>query len=69
MIAMKRRYVFGAAIGVLLLAAVFYLYGGGQTPAGQAPLQRVTTQNVGEIKSAFNAANGEIRVLLLLSPT
>ena len=66
---MKRRYVFGAVVAVLLLGAVLYLYPGSQTPAGQAPLQSLTAQNVGEVKGAFNAANGEVRVLLLLSPT
>jgi hypothetical protein len=66
---MKRRYVFGAVVATLLLAGVIYLYGGSQAPAGQAPLKRVTAQNLGEIKSAFNAANGDVRVLVLLSPT
>ena len=66
---MKRRYIFGAVVAALLLAAVLYLYGGGQTPAGQRPLLSVTAQNVGEIRSAFNTANSEVRVLLLLSPT
>jgi hypothetical protein len=66
---MKRRYLFGAIVAALLLAGIIYLYSGGQAPAGQAPLQTVTAQNVGEIKSAFNAANGDVRVLLLLSPT
>jgi hypothetical protein len=66
---MKRRYVFGAVAAVLLLAAILYLYGGGHTPAGQPALQSVTPQSVGVIKSAFNTAKGEVRVLLLLSPT
>ena len=66
---MKRRYVFGAVVAALLIAAALYLYGGGQTPAGQQRLLNITAQNVGEIRSAFNAANGDARVLLLLSPT
>jgi len=66
---MKRRYVVGAVIAALLVAAALYLYGGGQTPAGQPPLQSVTAQSIDEIKNAFNAAKGEVRVLLLLSPT
>ena len=66
---MKRRYVFGAVAAALLIAAALYLYGGGQTPAGQPSLLNVTAQNVGEIRSAFNTANSEVRVLLLLSPT
>ena len=66
---MKRRYVFGAILAAVLLAAVLYLYGGSLTPSGQPPLQNVTAQSVAEIKNEFNAAKGEVRVLLLLSPT
>ena len=66
---MKRRYVFVAVAVALLLAGIIYFYGGSEAPAGQAPLQSVTAQNVGEIKSAFNAASGDVRALLLLSPT
>lgn len=66
---MKRRYIVGAVLAAVLIAALVYLYGGSQTPSGQPPLQNVTAQNVGEIKNDFNAARGEVRVLLLLSPT
>ena len=66
---MKRQYITGAVIVALLVAAVLYLYGGGQTPAGQPPLQNLSAQSVGEIKNNFNTATDEVRVLLLLSPT
>ena len=66
---MKRKYIVGAVPIALLIGAVLYLYGGGQAPAGQAPLRDITAQNVGELKNEFNAAKGEARVLLLLSPT
>lgn len=66
---MKRRYIVGTALVGVLLAAGLYLYGGGQTPPGQPPLQNVTDQNVADIKNAFNAAKSEVRVVLLLSPT
>jgi hypothetical protein len=66
---MKARYIVGTVLVVLLAAVVFYLYGGSQTPAGQAPLENVTAENVAEVKNAFNAANEDVRVLLLLSPT
>ena len=66
---MKARHIVGAVVAALLIAAVLYLYGGSQAPAGQAPLQNVTAQNVAEIKNDFNAAKGDVRVLLLLSPT
>ncbi len=68
-IPMKRAYIVGAVVVALLAAAGLYLYGGGQTPAGQAPLQNLSTQSVGEIKNHFNATKDDVRVLLLLSPT
>ncbi len=66
---MKKRHIVGTILASLLIAAVLYLYGGSQTPSGQAPLQNLTAQNVAEIKNDFNAAKGDVRVLLLLSPT
>jgi hypothetical protein len=33
---MKSRYLFAALLSVLLVAALFYLYVGGQVPAGQS---------------------------------
>jgi hypothetical protein len=66
---MKRRYIIGAAVVAVLLAAFLYLYGGGQTPSGQPPLRSVTNQNVADIKKEFNAATSEVRVVLILSPT
>ena len=69
MIPMKRAYIVVGISVALLAAAVLYLYGGGQTPAGQPPLKNLSAQSVGEIKNEFNAAKDDVRVLLLLSPT
>ena len=66
---MKRAYIVAAIPIALLAAVVIYLYGGGQTPAGQPPLKNLSAQRVGEIKNEFNAAKDDVRVLLLLSPT
>ena len=66
---MKRTSIVGAIPVALLGAAVLYVYGGGQTPAGQPPLKNLSAQSVGEIKNEFNAAKDDVRVLLLLSPT
>lgn len=65
---MKPKYILGALATVLLLALI-YFYGGSQAPSGQPPLQSITPQNVAEVKNQFNAANDDVRVLLLLSPT
>jgi len=57
----------GAALGAI--GALVYFYGGAETPAGQPPLARLTAQNAEAVKTAFNAAKGDVRVLALLSPT
>ena len=66
---MNRTHIFTVLAVVLLLAGLVYFYGGSQTPAGQPPLRSLTTANVAGVKSAFNAAKDDVRVLLLLSPT
>ena len=66
---MKRAYIVGAIPVALLAAAVFYVYGAGQTPTGQPPMKNLSAQSIGEIKNEFNAAKDDVRVLLLLSPT
>ncbi len=66
---MKHRYLIGAFLALVLVAALVYFYGGSQAPSGQPPLKSLTAQNVAEVKSEFNAAKDDVRVLLLLSPT
>jgi hypothetical protein len=66
---MSRKHILIAAFAIALAGALFYLYAGHQVPAGQPPLRRLTNQNVAGFQSAFNAAKGDVRVLLLLSPT
>ena len=66
---MKRKYILGVVLAALLLAAIVYLYGGSQSPSGQPPLRNLTADNIAEIRNEFNAAKGEVRILLLLSPT
>jgi hypothetical protein len=66
---MRGKLIFGTLFGVVLVAALFYFYGGSQAPSGQPPIESVTAQNIGDIKTQFNLANDDVRVLLLLSPT
>lgn len=66
---MKSKYIFGALLAVVLVAALFYFYGGSEAPSGQPPLESVTAQNVADIKTQFNVAKNDVRVVLLLSPT
>jgi hypothetical protein len=66
---MSRKHIWAAIAAITVAGALLYFYGGSRTPTGQPPLQRVTAQNVAEVKSAFNAAKEDVRLLLLLSPT
>ena len=66
---LRPRVLAAVAVAALLaLAVVWHLYGG-KSPEGQDPLVSLTSNNFGELRSAFNAASGEVRVVLLLSPT
>jgi hypothetical protein len=66
---MKLRPGVLAAVAIVALLAVAWHFYGGKSPAGQDPLVSVTSNNFEELRSAFNAASGQVRVVLLLSPT
>lgn len=63
---MCRKYAV-SGLGVILLAALAYFYGGSQVLSGQRPLRSLTAENVGEITNEFNAANNEIRFTAALT--
>lgn len=64
-------------LGLLVVAAVLTLTAGlswiqlapRRVPAGQAALVTLAADSLPEFRRAFNAAEGEVRVLALLSPT
>jgi hypothetical protein len=56
-----------AIAGCLVLGGHFY--GGARVPAGQPPLMSLTPSNFDRLRSTFNASSGEVRIVLLLSPT
>ena len=66
---MKRRSVGLGLTALAIFAGLFYLYGGHQTPGGQAPLADLNMANLSEFKNEFNDSHGNVRVLVLLSPT
>jgi hypothetical protein len=66
---LKRKYILGALVAVIVLAALVYFYAGSQAPAGQPQLSSLTAQNVVEVKNHFNMTKDDVRMLLLLSPT
>jgi hypothetical protein len=40
-----------------------------KVPAGQRSLSSLTSENFDQLRTAFNTASGDVRVVLLLSPT
>jgi hypothetical protein len=66
---MKVRLSIGALVIVGLLAWGWHFYSGQKVPAGQPPLISLTSTNFEQLRTAFNAASREVRIVLLLSPT
>jgi len=66
---MKRRNVGLGLAALAIFAGLFYLYGGHQTPSGQAPLADLDAATLGDLKNEFNGSQAKVRVLVLLSPT
>lgn len=65
----KRLSILAVLVLVALLALGWHIYGGGKVPAGQPPLVSLTSTSFDQVRTAFNAASGEVRIVLLLSPT
>ena len=66
---MKRRTIGLGLSSLVVFAGLFYLYGGHQTPSGQAPLADLNAASLSQLKDEFNASRANVRVLVLLSPT
>jgi hypothetical protein len=66
---MQRNRILLIIVLLALLGTGLHFYGGTRTPAGQAPLTSLTPQSFAELKTAFNEAKDDVRVLVLLSPT
>lgn len=54
---------------IATLVIVWYLWVSKGTPPGQPPLTSLTRNNLDQFKHDFNSADGELRLVLLLSPT
>jgi len=74
--ARKRRTLLKAVVGVpivmliVVLAAYAWLqYAPRAVPAGQPPLEKLQAGSLDAVKDAFNAGVGEVRLLVMLSPT
>jgi hypothetical protein len=65
----KGLSILALLVSIGLLALAWHFYGGARVPAGQPPLALLTSANFDQFRTAFNAASGEVRIVLLLSPT
>jgi hypothetical protein len=67
---MKRLLgVFAVWVFVGLIVLGRHFYGGEAVPTGQPRLVSLTSTNFDQLRSTFNAVSGEVRIVLLLSPT
>lgn len=66
---MKRSRLFLIVLFVVLAAGFWYSFAPSHTPAPQPAITKLTQQNFGQFKSAFNHDPASVRVVLLLSPT
>lgn len=66
---MKRLSIGLGLSALVVFAGLFYLYGGHQTPSGQAPLADLDSAKLSELKAEFNGSHANVRLLVLLSPT
>lgn len=66
---MRWKRILGTAAALILGAGLFYFYGGHQAPSTQAPLVDLAPENLSTLKNAFNEAKGDVRLLVLLSPS
>jgi hypothetical protein len=69
MVMQKRLSIVTLLMIIGLLALGWYFHGGSTVPAGQPALVSLTSANFDQLRVAFNAASGEVRIVLLLSPT
>jgi len=67
---MRLRLIILAVLVTAALSALgWHFYGGEKVPVGQPPMVSLTSANFELLRTAFNSAAGDVRVVLLLSPT
>lgn len=66
---MKGKLAIGLAVCVLLLPAIFHLWGPSSVPQGQEPLVTLSRSSISDFQKVFDAQTDGPRMVLLLSPT
>jgi hypothetical protein len=65
----RRVRIGGVAALVAVLGTGAYFLAGHRVPAGQPPMVSLDSTSMAALRTDFNAAAGQVRVILLLSPT
>lgn len=67
----NRRRTLGilALVLVLVLGIAWFLFGPGETPAGQPPLVTLDSASLEALRADFNRGSNQTRMIVLLSPT
>jgi hypothetical protein len=68
---LSRLVLLTLIVFVIAVAAyvAFLLRGPGQSPSGQPPLANLSPTNSASLVKAFNDAAGQVRAIVLISPT
>jgi len=66
---MKKKLPIYLLACVLLLVAIFYLWGPSSVPEGQQPLLTLSVTNLSDFQKEFDAQPDGSRIILLVSPT
>ena len=66
---MRGKIISMTAVVVLLGGGLAYYFAGHKTAPGQPPLTELNAASLTELRADFNAALGQQRMILLLSPT
>jgi len=64
-----RRLVIVALVLAIIFGLLVYLHTDSTAPPGQHALVRLDAANFSQLRDAFNAARGSVRVIAMFSPT
>ena len=65
----RRRLLLVAAIVAVAAAFAYYRCAPREVPAGQPPLATLDATALDTVRAEFNRAAGQVRIIVLLSPT
>ena len=65
----RRRWIAVGLVAIVLVALAQRQFGTHNAPVGQPPLAHLDTGSLDMLRTDFNRAAGEARIVVLLSPT